>query len=208
MKVYFVRHGESQHNAEKAHQALDVSLSETGRKQAEIVAERFKVIKVDTIISSDYPRAKETAEIIGQVIGKKPIFTELARERRLPSEVCGKSVDDPALHELKKKIEQNIHDPNFHYSDEENFYDIKERAKQLLKFVSNSSENILVVLHGTILRYVMASMMYGDNFDWDIFHPITKFFWLDNTGITFCEEVEGVWKMKTWNDRAHLGEIG
>jgi len=208
MRIYFIRHGESTFNAENLHQHGDVPLSELGRKQAAFVGERLKSVNFDALLSSDYARARETAEIIGRVTGKIPEFLELARERRMPAEFISKQTNDPSLQEAKDLIEKNIEDPNFRFSDEENFHDLKIRAKLLLEALEErSEESVILVLHGTILRYVIATMAFGSDFDWTTFIGIARLVHLNNTGITLCEQREGRWRLITWNDSAHLGEV-
>lgn len=207
MKIYFVRHGESILNAKRVHQPLDISLSENGEQQARLVANRFRTIDFDVIISSDLRRAHQTAEAIQQATGKDLITTELARERFQPSVFHNKSIDDPMLKEIKKRIEENADDPTFRYADEENFSDLKRRAHDLLLYLeSRPEQNLVVVLHGTILRYLLTVMAYGKDFDWKTFIPLARFVHLDNTGVTVCEKHGENWQMITWNDQAHLGE--
>jgi len=71
MKVYFVRHGQTFGNLSEVHQDHSDELNELGIKQAQTVADRFKTIDIDCVISSDYTRAKVTAEEIAKVVGKK-----------------------------------------------------------------------------------------------------------------------------------------
>lgn len=208
MRIYFVRHGETAHNASRIHQPLDVPLSEKGRKQAEFVAKRLTDIDFEIIVSSDLLRAKETAEIIKQKTRKEIVFTKLAHERLQPSIFHNKSIDDPSLTEAKAMMEKNVRDPNFRYADEENFHDLKVRSSKLLDFLeSRPEQNLVVVLHGTILRYLLATMMFGKDYDWDTFIDWAMFAFLHNTGLTVCEQYEGRWKLMTWNDSAHLGEV-
>lgn len=208
MKVYFVRHGETENNIQKVHNHADSQLTESGREQARIVAKRFKSIDFDVILASDYPRAKETAEIIQKETGKELIFTELARERTLPPEMQNKSHHDPSVQEIVKAMIDNVRDPNFHYSNEDNFFDMKTRSQRLVEFIAGRSENnLLVVSHGTILTYTVATMVFGPNFSWDTIVGFTENVRFDNTGITVCEFVNNKWKLITWNDSLHLGEI-
>ena len=64
MKVYFVRHGQTNSNKESRHQFPETPLSDHGLTQADAVAKRFKHLKVDLIISSPYTRALQTATAI------------------------------------------------------------------------------------------------------------------------------------------------
>ena len=62
-KIYLVRHG--QYAAEAtANDGLGGSLTDLGRRQAELTAERFSAMPIDIIFHSGLRRARETAEII------------------------------------------------------------------------------------------------------------------------------------------------
>ena len=75
MKIYTVRHGQTEWNKKGLYQGkTDVPLNEEGKKQAMLVKEKLKDKKIDLIISSPLKRAKETAEIISD--GKIKIITD------------------------------------------------------------------------------------------------------------------------------------
>ncbi len=79
MKVYFVRHGESETNCLKCWSGwLDVSLTDKGREDAEKAKTILENVKFDKVFSSDLKRAKQTAEII--LPGVSYSTTELIRE--------------------------------------------------------------------------------------------------------------------------------
>ena len=63
--VYVVRHGETEWNAEGRVQGhTDVSLSEQGRCQAQVLGQRLAEVAFDVAYCSDLARASETARII------------------------------------------------------------------------------------------------------------------------------------------------
>jgi probable phosphoglycerate mutase len=64
MRIYLVRHGESEGNKKKVFQDPQSPLSSEGVAQAEAVAKRFKGVHVDLIFASPFTRAKMTAEAI------------------------------------------------------------------------------------------------------------------------------------------------
>lgn len=65
MRVYVVRHGESETNQSKRWTGwLDVHLTENGKADAQKAAEFLKGISFDKIYSSDLIRAIETAQIV------------------------------------------------------------------------------------------------------------------------------------------------
>lgn len=65
MKIYLVRHGETDWNNEKRLQGwADISLNAKGVKEAEEVAEKLKNVHFDDAFCSDLERAEVTAETI------------------------------------------------------------------------------------------------------------------------------------------------
>lgn len=207
MKVYFVRHGESELNATGTHQQAHTPLSEKGRLQAKNVAERMRHLPIDHIYASDYERAKQTAEIINEVLQKELTFTDLLRERRRPSEIQGQHIDDPKVLKIQQAIQDHRDDFQWHYSDEENFFDVKTRAEKFISLLqSETKENIAVVTHGGISRFIISLLMFGDNLTPQLFNQFYNFMKMTNTGITVCEYKDEMWKLLTWNDYAHLGE--
>ncbi len=65
MKLYLVRHGQTDMNKEKLYYGwTDCPINEQGKKQAKALQCFFENIKYDKIITSDLKRAVETAEII------------------------------------------------------------------------------------------------------------------------------------------------
>lgn len=207
MKVYFVRHGQTELNAARQLQHPETPLSENGRQQASFVAKRFTSIEIDTIIASDLPRAKVTAEIIAERIQKPISFTPLLRELKKPSEYRGKTYDDPVTVEINKQMKEHALDRNWHYSDEENFYDLYERAsKAVTSFEELGKDNLLVVSHSATIRMMIAVMIFADMLTPEMFERMRSHIKISNTGITLCEYDGERWRLLTWNDYAHLGE--
>jgi len=80
-RLMLVRHGQSTWNREHRIQGqLDPPLSEDGRRQAELLANRLAGRRFAAFYSSDLKRAFETAESIGGVIGLRPTPTPALRE--------------------------------------------------------------------------------------------------------------------------------
>jgi len=106
LKIILVRHGESTANAKGILQGqkVDESLSELGKAQAKKLAEALREEKIEAIISSDLKRAKETAEEISRITGKKIILDKRIREKDHETEK-GEDVKNRCadfLEELKK----------------------------------------------------------------------------------------------------------
>ena len=80
MKIYFVRHGETDMNARNMFYGwYDADINEKGMAQAEELRAAFETIHIDAIYSSDLKRAYHTAEIIanGREIQPVPEIREL-----------------------------------------------------------------------------------------------------------------------------------
>lgn len=207
MKLYFVRHGETKLNEQKIQQGRDAELSPKGVQQAKFVANRFRDIPVDIIISSPFLRAQQTTEEINNVLHKQVFYTELLGEVRRPKELEGKKMDDPESVRLKKMLMRNARLKDWHYSDEENFHDLKTRAIEFFGYLNLfKEENILAVTHSVFLRMLIGLILFGDTLNHDEFHHLQLALKTINTGITVCERnQEGMWGLVTWNDHAHLG---
>ncbi len=216
-RVYFVRHGLSISNEVNKYQEWDEPLSEMGRKQAGALAKRFETIPIDITLSSTMERALETARVVSGCINKEIVTTDLLHEIHRPNEVRNQVQTDPAVLAIMKKVEQAFIDgSSWHHSDEENFHDLKERAKKALAFIEARSENhILVATHGLFLRMVIARMLFGEELTPREFVQFNFTFKTTNTGITLCdynpERKNGwtgepkPWGVLTWNDHSHLG---
>ncbi len=76
VRLLLVRHGETEWNQENRWQGqADVPLSETGRAQAQRLAQRLRAEgrPVRAIYASDLSRAFHTAEILGEALGVSPL---------------------------------------------------------------------------------------------------------------------------------------
>ncbi len=85
MRLYLIRHGETDWNRDRRFQSTsDIPLNDTGRSQAERIRERFKLEEVGFAegISSPLVRAVETARIVlndtGTALSVDPRLTEIA----------------------------------------------------------------------------------------------------------------------------------
>lgn len=206
--IYFVRHGESEGNQARLYQSYVTSLSEKGHLQAKLIADRFSNIEIETIISSDYIRAKQTAKYISEVTGKDIIENQLFRERKRPSIQENQSKEIPELIAIDKEIEDNWGGVEWRCSDEENFVDLRQRAKECFEFLENMTEdNIVVVTHKNFLHCLVWYRLFGINVTPKEAKIITDNFIMSNTGIVWMQydEVKNDWNLVTWNDHAHLG---
>ncbi len=207
MKLYFVRHGETQSNLQKSVVSFNDELTDNGRKQGEKLAERISTISIDLIITSPHKRAEETAEIIAKKINKALQPSPLLGEKKWPREIEGKLLKEPEVENFfELSREKSNTDPGWHFSDEENFIDVKKRAGLFLEYVSKLPHvSILAVSHEYFIKMVIATMMHGDRLSYETFRNFFTFTLLDNTSLTLCEKEQDGWKLITLNDQQHLG---
>lgn len=207
--IYFVRHGESEANVGNIKSNSRTPLTENGHAQAAKIAERCVRLEFDVIISSTMTRAHDTALAIADATGKPLESSDLFTERRAPSEQEGQLQQKEFLAEMKEIAEHYAANPDFHFSDEENFTDLKKRAMKALEFLENrSEENIVVVTHGIFLRMIVACAIIGETATAEEFLKLLATMRHANTGITvfrYDSTREYPWVLWTWNDHAHLG---
>lgn len=153
MKIYLVRHGESIGNVNGIHQGQknDFPLSESGKRQAELLKKRFENIKIDAIYSSDLKRAKETAEFLADSKKISVILDLRLRERDFG--IIGEQKDlmnawkNYLEEEIKKGINPKEARPTNGESDKDHFDRVNSFFEHLINTHKNN-ESIIVVAHG------------------------------------------------------------
>ena len=96
--ILFIRHGENPANltGQLSHRDVDYSLTERGRRQAQAVAEHLGAGHegpIDAVFASPLKRARETAAVIGFVLGLEVEELEELRELNV-GDLEGRSDDD------------------------------------------------------------------------------------------------------------------
>ena len=202
VKLIFVRHGDTELNVNEYVQPFSNPLSASGILQAKDVAKRLDNYNIDLILSSPLPRTRDTANIINEAVQKDIIFNDLLAEVKWPTELVGKKLDDPKVVQYKRlRNENNIAGSDWHYSNEENFIDLKIRARSLLnELMGLKGENILAVSHSTFMKVVVSVMCHGDNVTWPVYFDILNFTRPKHTSIsTFYPTNDGKWHLDGWN---------
>ena len=157
MKIYYVRHGQTDWNFEQKMQGgqTERNLNETGIKQAENTKKQLENVKYDIVIRSPMNRAKQTAEIITEGKEVSIIIDERIRERNL-GELEGAPITE--------ECEKNIWDYNLNM-ELKGGESLKEFEKRILEFIEEIKEKyddktILIVAHGGVAK-VLKAYLYG-----------------------------------------------
>jgi len=206
--IYFVRHGETESNVQNIRQGSEGPLTEKGKEQALATALRFPKFKgrPQVIISSPFERTKETAEIIGKELKLKVKYSDLLKERRNPSEIIGHWGDEPGIKQIIDRMDKSYHADDLRVSDEENFTDLKKRAKKLLGFISRRWEKrIILVTHGIFLKMVISYMLHGNKLTASEYNKLSYYNPINNAGMAICSYKhhwlkKNEWKLLVWND--------
>ncbi len=156
MKLYMVRHGETDWNkARKIQGQVDIPLNAFGRHLAEETGKGLASIPFEACISSPLERAVETAELIleGRPV---PIFTD----RRIIEMAFGVWEGGCCSEEgwdLPQEFRYFFHAPEKYVAPEggEDFYMVRDRLESFLTELYQKKEwqdkNILITTHGAAL---------------------------------------------------------
>ena len=149
MHLYVARHGQTQWNLEnRVCGRTDLPLTEDGWKQAWLLAERTKGLKIDVIISSPMLRARQTAEPVADIHG-----LEILMDDRLIEQDYGiyEGADrkDPAFQANKRLFA-------FRYPEGESMMQLAGRVYGLLEQIKvrYSDKTVLLVCHNGICRVI------------------------------------------------------
>ncbi len=156
MEIVAVRHGETKLNKEGiiiGH--LPTPLSETGRESVKQLAARLPK-KFDIILTSDLPRARETATIISEALGVPLAFHQELREIDY-----GTDAGKPKA-KVRAKESRYHTDPSYQHPGGESFEQLAERIIPFLINLESQYEKVLLVTHAGCLR-VLAAFCSGES---------------------------------------------
>ena len=178
MKLYLIRHAESEANAasdlDNPTYYYDARITKRGESQALKAKNVLENIHFDTYICSPLTRTLQTFSIIFP--DKKPIIEPLIREHLFHSCDVGRQPDN-----LKKDFKSfdfsNLND--FWWNNnkpinekkivKENFNDIKNRLDKFKLWLNKSNSNtIALVSHGTFLSQITGYMLENcEHYVWE-----------------------------------------
>jgi probable phosphoglycerate mutase len=158
---YVFRHGESRANVEgiivsdPVVGTVDYGLTDEGRRQVRAGISGAEIFDADTlIVSSDFLRAVQTAEIIREALGAAPVvFDERLRERFF-GEREGLSHENYAA-----TWKNDASDPNQAHNGAETVGEVLERMQAVISSLEEaySGRKIILVSHGDPLMILLSS---------------------------------------------------
>lgn len=180
-RLLFVRHGYSVANREAVFGGcLDYDLTETGHKQAEIMAEYvLKKYNVDSVYAGDLSRAVKTAEKVAQ-----PLGLEIQQDKRL-REIDGGAWNGMTFEDIREKYTEQF---NFWETDlsrakppnGETVFELQKRALEAIADICEKErgKTVLVATHRVLLRTVQCKWENRELSD------INKCEWLSNCSVS------------------------
>ena len=167
MKIYIVRHGQTDWNLEhKAQGQTDIPLNASGIKQAKELRDKLVSYDFDSCYCSPLKRAVQTAEIVTD--GRfKIIFDDNLKERSF-GELEG---TDPRSWNIGDDYSRKINTGEYGI---EPIKDVLARSKKVLERVKTenpANAKVLIVGHGTLLKTLHYNIVgYDDDTDFSEFH--------------------------------------
>jgi broad specificity phosphatase PhoE len=200
MRLYFVRHGESEANIQHviSNRESPFGLTPRGKEQANALAENLKGIPITAIYSSPVLRARETTEILSQALHIPYRVTEALREYD-----CGilEEKSDEASWKLHGEIAKDwTVNHNYLRKPEggEDFLDIKKRFIPFIQRFThnhlNSQNHSLFVSHGGLLQLMLPELLTN------IGHDFVRTHGIGHTQCIIAEMLKDELVCKQWGD--------
>lgn len=196
VRHYFVRHAQTQWNAEgRAQGHSDTPLSQHGLCQARQLCERILGWQPVSILSSDLTRARET--VAGLVSAGWPIETDPRLRERNLGEWEGRSFAWIREETATRAAEWGASFETVRPEGGESLADFAARAEGVAQWIASLPSPTLIVSHRLLMSQVIGALLGGG---------APRSFHFENTGVTeLALHDEGFWQVLHHNDTAHLG---
>ena len=175
MKLYFVRHGESEANTRHiiSNREQPLGLTERGRQQANALANHLRGIRITSIFCSPVLRARETADILAAAFDIAYQVTEALREYD-----CG--ILEDRSDEESWRLHREYFDSwtlhqNYPNKPEggESFLDIQKRFLPFIESLKKSGdEDILLIGHGGLFLLMLPLILANVEHSFAVAHGI------------------------------------
>jgi probable phosphoglycerate mutase len=157
MAILLLRHGETALNAARILQPAATPLSERGQAQARAVAQRLlRRGGIQAILSSDLPRAWQTAEAVGAALRLPLQASALLHERNF-GELRGRPYDSLGFDPLAM-----AGPPPGGESADDFLQRVQQAFEQMLALQQPLGGDLLVVTHGLLIRSLLAGPLRAD----------------------------------------------
>jgi broad specificity phosphatase PhoE len=196
-RIYLIRHGESDWNVARRWQGFaPTGLNDTGRQQAQALADYLRTEPIDAIYTSDLPRALETAHILGAALGAAPQVDTRWREINV-GVFQGMTAAEVEQHYPAELAAWRADTPDYRVPNGESRRELQDRAAAAWHDVAaGEGRAAAVVSHGGTIRLLLRRLFGPAAFDSQPLH---------NTSITtLTRAADGVWTLESAGATPHL----
>lgn len=209
MILYLIRHGKTDNYLDNKRQSPSTPLGELGKKQAQALADKMHLSKIDYIYSSDWPRAKETAEYISKSLGQEVKIHQLVHEIDKNPDLDEVADDSEINKRYLKEVIENKYNFDWKFDGKgESLNEVIERAQKVLEFLEkkHANDTVAIVSHGIFLAVMTSLILLGLDYEKKSFKNLCWSLKIHNTGVsTFKFDPETkYWSMICFNDHGHL----
>lgn len=206
-RLVLIRHGESNATVRRmiGGPRTCSGLSPLGQLQSERLRDRFlqhNELGADLLVSSSFPRARETAQIIAPGLGSLPITVMPQWGEHDPGPQCdGMSYKDFIDMYGMPDWETDPHAITFPGGETVAEFHLRVGAALAQTVRSHEGATIVVCCHGGVIDAILRTALRA---------PTTGFFEVHtlNTSITEVQHLRaGRWKLVRYNDAAHLSGL-
>lgn len=189
MKVYFVRHGQSEGNISGRHCSwAQVSLTERGKLDAAMAGRLLKGIPFDKVYTSDLIRTIQTKEIALPDLQHEalPVLREI-----WVGDLLGRKISD-CIEEYGQAYLDNRRRTDYSAYGGESREDLHRRIREFLAMLEQQNyENVAVFSHAGYISCIISAIS-------DYAYEVAQLS-CQNGSVSVFEFTDGQWRMVSWN---------
>jgi 2,3-bisphosphoglycerate-dependent phosphoglycerate mutase len=201
-RICFIRHGETDWNAEKRIQGqTDIPLNETGRGQALAMAFNAAHHDFSAIYSSDLCRAYETAQMVAARRGLEVKTLSQLRERHF-GKFQGITAEEGAQRFPEAYAHYKARDPDYDFETGESLLLFAERIVAAIDSLNrhHAGQTIAAICHAGVLDIV-----YRKSTGRPLHTP--RDFATPNCALNWFRFDGHGWHLEVWDDHHHLAKV-
>ena len=199
MSLLIIRHGETAFNRDRVMQPAETPLSDRGREQAILLAQRLNTEGITRILASDFPRAAMTAQALSEEIGVEIEFEPLLQERNF-GDLRGQTFIELEAQDINPFAE--------HYEPEggETWPEFDQRVSHAWSRIQSTlpaSGTLAIVTHGLVCSALLHHHLASEP---HVSDP-GRLYPFRNASFTLVEP-SPPWQVKLLNCAEHLDALG
>lgn len=218
MQIVFIRHAKTKNSELKLRQGPDALLGTVGKKQATLLAKRLKKEteingnQYDLILTSTWPRAKETALMVSVKLSL-PLRDHNHIHEHTPNPILNNlPFDSDVIREFEEAVRAKGDNIDWKYKGGgESIREVVDRAKLFKEdlLANHLGRNYIVVSHGLFITSFLALLILGDDYTNTAFMRVYELLRFENTSITRVEynEEKKHWSIRGLNDYSHIHQL-